>query len=167
MPNWRAIRTLTLWALAADPSDTQATAANSTAPHRARRKLRPVKAPSRPACFGSPAVRFRSGMLHPCIIFDPHRVAQVGTGVDGRGASLRSSVVAGLLAPIERIAFAPVSYDCWTHGRPSASRSRAPHHLFRPCRLPARRALRAAQDGDQVLRAADARRTRGADRRDR
>src|SRR5260370_30334967 len=84
MPNWRAIRTLTLWALAADPSDTQTTAANSTAPHRARRKLRPVKAPSRPACFGSPAVRFRSGMLHPCIIFDPHRVAQVGTGADGR-----------------------------------------------------------------------------------
>src|SRR5229473_50909 len=70
-------------------------------------------------------------------------------------------------APAEHIAFAPFSYDCRAHGRTSASRTRAPHHLFRPCRLSARRALRVAQYRGPLLRAADAPRTRGADRRGR
>ena len=70
-------------------------------------------------------------------------------------------------APAEHIAFAPFSYDCRAHGRNSASRARAPHHLFCARRLSARRALRAAQYRDPLLRAADAPRTRGADRRGR
>src|SRR6266568_4567957 len=168
MPNWRAIRTLTPWALAADPPERQTSAASNNARRRARGKLGPVKASSRPACFSFPGAPVPPGMCF--IIFDRNRLAQVATGGDGRGASLRPSMLARhapMPTPAEHIAFAPFSYDCRAHGRNSASRTRAPHHLFCARRLSARRALRAAQYRDPLLRAADAPRTRGADRRGR
>src|SRR5712691_6839550 len=83
MPNWRAIRTLTPWALAGDPPQRQTSAASNNARRRARRKLGPVKASSRPACFSFPGGPVPAGdVLHHL------RSAPPSTSRDRRGWSV-------------------------------------------------------------------------------
>src|ERR671937_1943264 len=87
MPNCLASRTVPLWPLAAEPPER-----HTSAPSHTARKWNPLITPPGPPASTFPGVLF--GGRFPCIMFDPHRLAQAATGGDPGGAALRHSMLA-------------------------------------------------------------------------